>query len=128
VTALFAALARLADSDRYADPVTEPESAEPVTEPESAEPQSAEPVPRTFRLPAAVGASGVALVGDFNGWSHDAHPMALEGDWFTATVELEPAQTYRYRYLLDGERWENDWAADEYVPNGYGSDDSVVRT
>ena len=32
----------------------------------------------------------------------------------------------RYRYLLDGSRWENDWSADEYVPNGYGSDDSVL--
>ncbi len=27
---------------------------------------------------------------------------------------------------LDGERWENDWSADEYVANAYGSDDSVV--
>ena len=31
-----------------------------------------------------------------------------------------------YRYLVDGERWENDWAADTYAPNDYGGDDSVV--
>jgi len=30
--------------------------------------------------------------------------------------------------LIDDERWENDWAADDYVPNGFGGDNSVVRT
>jgi len=28
--------------------------------------------------------------------------------------------------LLDGRRWDNDWAADGYVSNGFGGDDSVV--
>jgi hypothetical protein len=37
------------------------------------------------------------------------------------------AQQCRFRYLLDGERWENDWTADAYVPNSFGSDDSVVE-
>ena len=32
----------------------------------------------------------------------------------------------RYRYLLDEERWENGWHADGYVPNPYGSEDSLV--
>jgi 1,4-alpha-glucan branching enzyme len=85
-------------------------------------------VVRTFELPATVGAARVALVGDFNGWDPEAHPMARAGDRFTVTVELEPGRTYRYRYLLDGRRWENDWAADAYAPNGFGSDDSVART
>ncbi len=31
------------------------------------------------------------------------------------------------KYLLDGERWENDWAADGYVPNPFASEDSVVE-
>ena len=30
------------------------------------------------------------------------------------------------RYLLDGQRWDNDWAADAYVRNDFGGDDSVV--
>jgi hypothetical protein len=30
--------------------------------------------------------------------------------------------------LLDGERWENDWAADGYAPNNFGTEDSVVKT
>ncbi len=33
----------------------------------------------------------------------------------------------RFRYLLDGERWENDWAADGYVPNPFGSEDSLLE-
>ena len=85
-------------------------------------------VEHTFRLPVSVGAERVWLVGELNDWSRTAHPMRREGDWFTVTLELEPGRSYRYRYLLDGDRGENDWAADEYVPNEFGTDDSVVRT
>jgi 1,4-alpha-glucan branching enzyme len=46
---------------------------------------------------------------------------------FTLTLSLQAGREYRYRYLLDGERWENDWAADGYTPNPFGSDDSLVR-
>ena len=42
------------------------------------------------------------------------------------TVDLEAGQAYRFRYLLDGQRWDNDWAADAYQPNDFGGDDSVV--
>ena len=80
-----------------------------------------------FTLPGEVQASSVALCGEFNGWS--AHDIRLErggdGCW-RAGVALEPGRSYRYRYLLDGERWENAWQADRYVPNPYGSTDSVV--
>ena len=84
-------------------------------------------VEHTFRLPASVGAERVWLVGELNDWSRTAHPMRREGEWFSVTLGLEPGRSYRYRYLLDGERWENDWEADEYVPNEFGTDDSVVR-
>ena len=39
---------------------------------------------------------------------------------------LEAGRQYRFRYWLDNERWENDWAADAYLPNPFGSEDSVV--
>ena len=67
------------------------------------------------------------LVGDFNDWSRTAHPLRREGEWFSTELELEPDRTYRYRYLLDGDRWENDWAADGYLPNEHGTDDSVAE-
>jgi hypothetical protein len=81
----------------------------------------------TFTLPAEVDATRVALCGDFNGWSTEDTWLERgdDGIW-RVTVALEPGRSYRYRYLLDGERWENDPQADRYVPNPYGSADSVV--
>ncbi len=46
---------------------------------------------------------------------------------FAVALSLKPGQAYRFRYLLGDGRWENDPAADAYVPNLYGSDDSVVQ-
>jgi len=46
---------------------------------------------------------------------------------FYLTISLTPGRSYRFRYLLDDTRWENDWAADQYVPNDFGSEDSVVQ-
>ncbi len=83
----------------------------------------------TFSLPkeAAGAARRVSLVGDFNQWNKDAAPMKrLKNGSFTTTVALESHREYHFRYFLDGERWENDWNADKYVPNHHGSDDSVV--
>ncbi|MFZ0160336.1 MAG: isoamylase early set domain-containing protein [Kineosporiaceae bacterium] len=80
-----------------------------------------------FELPAAVAATSVNLVGDFNDWSPDANPLALLDDGgFRTEVTLPAGRRARFRYLLDGQRWENDWAADDYVPNGLGTEDSVV--
>jgi Glycogen recognition site of AMP-activated protein kinase len=81
----------------------------------------------TFNLPGEVGAGHVALCGDFNDWS--ASGIALhrgsDGAW-QVTLPLEPGQSYRFRYLLDGECWENAWQADWYEPNPFGSTNSVV--
>lgn len=79
-----------------------------------------------FTLPAAVGARQAAVCGEWNDWSPDADVMDVVEDGFSCTIELEVGRPYRFRYLLDGQRWENDWHADFYVPNGYGGDDSVV--
>ncbi len=82
----------------------------------------------TFELPAEVAAQTACLCGEFNGWDPSAHPMERQADGsFALTLALESGRAYRFRYLLDGARWENDWAADSYVPNSHGSDDSVVE-
>jgi hypothetical protein len=144
VLATLAGVDRLDDAEADLDPEPdlEPDLAlepAPVAEtraaPEPELEEAPEPVlpleprtERTFRLPAAVGATQVHLVGEFNDWSPTSVPMRREGDWFTAVVALEPGRSYRYRYLLDGSRWENDWDADAYVPNEFGTDDSLVRT
>ena len=82
----------------------------------------------TFRLPAEAGAKTAALCGEFNGWSPIANPMKkLKDGGFSTTVSLEPEQSYRFRYWLDDERWENDWQADAYEANEFGSEDSLVK-
>jgi CHAD domain-containing protein len=84
------------------------------------------PVSVAFTLPAAVGAAHAAICGEWNHWAPGVDVMARSADGFVLTVQLEGGRRYRFRYLLDGQRWENDWAADDYVPNGLGSEDSVV--
>ena len=82
----------------------------------------------TLQLPAGVKAQTASLCGDFNNWDAGKHQMKRRKDGsFGLTISLKPGQSYRFRYLLDGVRWENDWAADDYVPNPFGSDDSVLQ-
>ena len=84
----------------------------------------------TFRLPAAAApeAARVCLVGDFNGWDPEATPMTrLKNGEYKVTVDLEPGRAYGYRYLIDGETWENDWEADRYAPSGFAdAENSIV--
>ncbi|HEX2576898.1 MAG TPA: isoamylase early set domain-containing protein [Aquihabitans sp.] len=81
----------------------------------------------TFELPAVVQATTVHLCGDFNDWSESATPLEARPDGrFAVTITLDHGRQYRFRYLVDGTRWENDWHADDYVRNEFGGDDSVV--
>jgi hypothetical protein len=83
----------------------------------------------TFDLPAELDIEQAAVVGEFNDWSETADPMQTDADgrWST-TVSLEPSRSYRFRYHLGDDRWENDWNADSYVGNDFGGADSVVTT
>jgi len=84
-----------------------------------------ETVKVAFTLPAEVDANQVALCAEFNDWSPATRlTRSGDGSWQT-TVALAPG-AYRYRYLIDNTRWENGWDADDYVPNPYGSDDSII--
>jgi len=83
----------------------------------------------TFRLPkeAAPDAQVVTIVGDFNSWNLTENQMKkLKNGDFKATLKLHRDKEYRFRYFIDSTRWENDWCADKYVPNTFGSDDSLV--
>lgn len=82
----------------------------------------------TFDLPSEVHATKASLCGEFNDWSHTAHTMKHRKDGrFSTTVSLPAGRTYRFRYLLDDERWENDWSADGYAPNAFGTEDSLLE-
>ncbi len=83
----------------------------------------------TFELPQEVKAETATVVGDFNNWDPNATPMKRKKDGtFSTAINLEAGKEYRFRYWLDNSRWENDWHADAYLPNSFGSEDSVVRT
>ena len=82
----------------------------------------------TFSLRPTMEAQTACLCGEFNNWDRTSHPMKQRKDGgFTLTLSLEPGRQYRFKYLLDGERWENDDAADDYVPNPFSTEDSVVN-
>ncbi|KAB7732166.1 glycoside hydrolase [Rudanella paleaurantiibacter] len=83
----------------------------------------------TFELPAEAvnGAKVVSLVGDFNDWDVAAQPLKKQKDGsYKTTVELPVGKEYQYRFVIDGEKWENDWAADKYVASGVSTDDNSV--
>ena len=83
----------------------------------------------TFYTPSEIEAESITLVGDFNEWDEYASPMTpLKDGRFKITLELETGREYQFRYLVDGTEWHNDWAADNYVPNPYTGDNSVVVT
>lgn len=83
----------------------------------------------TFYTAAALQASEVCLVGDFNDWDETCTPMqALKDGRFKTVMDLDPDRAFQFRYLVDGEEWHNDWEADSYVPNIHGSENCVVRT
>ncbi len=83
----------------------------------------------TFRLPkeALPDAHIVTIVGDFNDWNlTETKMIKLKNGDFKLTLKLPSDREYRFRYLIDNNRWENDWSADKYVPNHFGCDDSLV--
>jgi hypothetical protein len=102
-------------------------------EPDSSEADADQPSPPTgtvdvtFRVPAAVAAHSAHVCGEFNDWSTTADPMDPQVDGsFELTRALPVGRRWRFRYLLDSDRWENDWTADDYPPNAFGDHDSVV--
>jgi 1,4-alpha-glucan branching enzyme len=81
----------------------------------------------TFSMPPLDAVRQLNLVGDFNDWSVIETPMQRGQDskW-TVALSLDDGRDYQFRYLANGIDWHNDWAADAYLPNEFGSDNSVV--
>jgi hypothetical protein len=72
-------------------------------------------------------AQSVALVGDFNGWSRTATPLAVAdapGRW---TIELTlPSGRHEYAFVVDGEQWVADPGA-AAMRDEFGHESSIVR-
>jgi 1,4-alpha-glucan branching enzyme len=81
----------------------------------------------TFTMPPMEGVTTLHLCGEFNGWSETATPMhrTPDGSW-SATLSLDGGKSYTFRYHDNNGAWHNDWSADAYVPNQFGSENSVL--
>ena len=84
----------------------------------------------TFAMPSTAWADRVNLVGEFNDWDTTATPMfqtRTDANW-QISVDLKEGTRHRFRYLLDGKEWLNDWHADDffYDAEQHGLCDSVV--
>jgi 1,4-alpha-glucan branching enzyme len=106
--------------------------AEKTSAPKAAAVKTATPVAKsakvTFTLPkeAVENAETVAVFGDFNNWQNGVVLTKQKDGSFKTAVELEKGRSYEYRFLINGEKWENDWAAQAYVPTPFGTYNSVV--
>ncbi len=81
----------------------------------------------TFEF-SSQGNRSVALVADFNEWQPIEMRFIKKDKVFRTKVRLPKNEVFHFRYLLDNKEWENDHQADQYTPNPYGSDNSVVTT
>lgn len=70
-------------------------------------------------------ADKASLSGEFNNWQETPMKRLKSGD-FTLTLDLEKDSKYEFRYLLNEDTWENDWAADAYVPSPMSFEENSV--
>ncbi len=83
----------------------------------------------TFRLEKAFAKdfNDVCLVGDFNSWTVDEHPMKkLKSGDFTVTINLERDKNYQFKYLADKAKWLNDSEPDSLIENEFSGQNSML--
>ena len=83
----------------------------------------------TFQISAEIlsGSKNVCISGDFNGWSLDANPLKVAKGEGSISLVLEPGREYQYKFVIDGNRWENDPEANRFVSNEFGEANSIVE-
>ncbi|MGH9929378.1 MAG: alpha/beta fold hydrolase, partial [Pyrinomonadaceae bacterium] len=79
----------------------------------------------TFRLKDHPNAKTVALAGTFNNWSTQSTPMTRKGADWSVSINLAP-NTYRYKLVVDGDRWTVDPANPQTEDDGSGHINSVI--
>ncbi len=79
-----------------------------------------------FTVPSEIVEKEVTLAGDFNDWDSSEIKLEKKNEYYETELRLKPESEYRFKYLIDGETWENDYKADAYVANEYGTEDSLV--
>ncbi len=73
-------------------------------------------------------ARSVAVVGDFNDWNPGALVMTSERPWqWRALLRGSRPGRYRYKFLVDGERWLDDPENADKDADGYGGFSAVLQ-
>ena len=86
-------------------------------------------VKATFSLPLSEAPHAVSVLGDFNEWEPDAHPLRKRSNGTRSTsVVLSPGRRYEFKYLAEGGTWFTEPEAGEQVRNEYGETNSVLQT
>ena len=83
----------------------------------------------TFALPSTPVGRGVSVVGDFNAWDPQTHPLKRRSNGtHSVVIDLTSAvaNQYRFRYLDTDGRFFDDDDADRIEPNGLGDTHSVL--
>lgn len=79
----------------------------------------------TFSIEAPE-AKQVALIGDFNSWDPESHPMKNNGKGvWEKKVKLAPSQ-YEYKFMIDGE-WKEDPGNEQVCTNCFGTRNNVLK-
>ncbi len=81
----------------------------------------------TFEF-ARTDVTSAVLVSDFNDWQAIEMKFNKKTKSFKTKVRLPVGADFHFRYLLNDTEWENDYRADQYVPNAFGTENSVVNT
>lgn len=72
--------------------------------------------------------NSVVLVADFNNWQPIEMKFNKKDKIFRTKVRLPKNGLFHFRYLINESEWENDYQADQYLPNVYGTENSIVVT
>ncbi|CCQ10917.1 1,4-alpha-glucan branching enzyme [Pseudoalteromonas luteoviolacea B = ATCC 29581] len=81
----------------------------------------------TFEHPCPT-AEKVELVGEFTGWKPVAMKFSKKDNLFRLKQRLPVDKAFHFKYLVNGVDWHNDHQADAYVPNAFGTENSLVTT
>jgi 1,4-alpha-glucan branching enzyme len=87
-----------------------------------------EPTARSIDLAlSAPDAKAVAVVGEFNGWNVESHPLQRkDSETWHICLQLPPG-TYQYKFVIDGSRWEDDADNPNRTMNEFGTSNSILE-
>lgn len=84
----------------------------------------------TFTISADLlaGSKKATVAGEFNNWDTEALPFKITKGVGSASISLPVGKEFQYKFVIDGNRWENDPETEGFASNGMGEYNSVVKT